>query len=74
MPEYDLGSVRLFGRTGANEGQNESFAYTEVNTYYTAHLWQGRCTSIDLQRITNRGYNRERGPIPVSGVRLHVDF
>jgi hypothetical protein len=29
--EYAIGRVRLFGRTGANEGQNESFAYTEVN-------------------------------------------
>ena len=29
--EYATGPVRLFGRAGANEGEHESFAYTEVN-------------------------------------------
>jgi carbohydrate-selective porin OprB len=133
--EYVAGRVRLFGRTGANEGQNESFAYTEVNnaavvggdvdgatwhrdndrvgvafvsdglsaphreylrlgglgfllgdgtltygresiveTYYTAHLWRGVFASAQFQHIANPGYNRDRGPATVTGVRLHVDF
>jgi high affinity Mn2+ porin len=133
--EYSLSSVRVFGRTGTNEGQNESFAYTEVNntvaaggdvdgrswhrdadragiavvsngisgphqeylrlgglgfllgdggltagretiveSYYTAHLWRGVFTSAGVQHIDNPGYNRDRGPVLVGGIRLHVDF
>ncbi len=43
-------------------------------TYYTAHLWRGFFGSVDLQHITNPGYNRDRGPILVPTVRLHIDF
>lgn len=42
--------------------------------YYTAHLWRGLFGSIDLQQITNPGYNRDRGPVLVPSVRLHVDL
>ncbi len=127
--------VRLFGRLGWNEGQHESFAYTEVDntaeiggdiaghlwnrihdrlggavgsnglsaahaeylrlggqgfllgdgnlnygretimeTYYTAHVWRGVFLSGDLQYLVNPGYNRDRGPVLVPGMRLHVDF
>ena len=43
-------------------------------TYYTAHLWRGVFASIDVQYIVNPGYNRDRGPVVVPGVRMHVDF
>ncbi len=43
-------------------------------TYYTAHLWRGVFASADLQHVTNPGYNRDRGPILVGSLRLHVDF
>jgi len=127
--------IRVYGRLGWNEGHNESFAYTEVNSsmalgadvrgkrwhrsndkagmawvinsisgdhrrylqlggrgfllgdgaltyrnekilesYYTAHVARGVSASIDLQYITNPGYNRDRGPVFVPGLRLHVDF
>ena len=129
------GPVRVFARAGWNEGQNESFAYTEVNdsaqaggdlsgawwsrpldrvgvavvsnglsaphrdylalgglgfllgdgtlrygrediveTYYTAHLWRGVSASGGLQYIDHPGYNRDRGPVLVGMIRLHVDF
>jgi high affinity Mn2+ porin len=42
--------------------------------YYTLHVWRGIFTSLDLQRITNPGYNQDRGPVFVPGLRLHVDF
>ncbi len=45
-----------------------------VESYYTAHLWRGVFTSFDLQHINNPGYNRDRGPVLVPAVRLHVDF
>ena len=128
-------TVRAFGRLGWNEGQNESFAYTEVDqaievgsdwrldhwhrsndklglafisngisrrhqlylalggngfllgdgrltygredileTYYNAHLWRGVYISPELQWATHPGYNKDRGPVVVPGLRLHVEL
>jgi len=128
-------SLRLFGRFGWNEGQHESFAYTEVDqtieggadyagaswhrpldkialaivsnaikrdhqnylrfgglgfllgdgklnygretiveSYYNAHAWRGLFYSVDVQHISNPGFNRDRGPVWVGSVRAHVDF
>jgi carbohydrate-selective porin OprB len=127
--------VRVFARTGWNEGHHESFAYTEVNnsvqgggdlsgalwnraqdrigvafvsnglsaphreylalggqgfllgdgtlrygregileTYYTAHVWRGVSASGGLQYIDHPGYNRDRGPVLVGMLRLHLDL
>lgn len=127
--------LRAYGRFGWNEGQHESFAYTEVDQtvavggdrtgevwgrtqdkagltfvsnaikrdhqaylalgglgfllgdgklhyaredilegYYTVHAWRGVFYSLDAQYITHPGYNRDRGPILVESVRMHVDF
>jgi high affinity Mn2+ porin len=129
------GLLRVFGRFGWNEGQHESFAYTEVNQsflfggdlkgdrwhrkqdkiglafvtnglsrdhqlylklggsgfllgdanlnygrenivegYYNAHVWRGLFVGFDLQHVNNPGYNRDRGPVLVPAVRLHVDL
>jgi hypothetical protein len=128
-------NFRAFLRIGWNEGQHESFAYTEVNntvsfgfdvsgknwhrdldkigsafvsnglssvhaeylrlgglgfllgdgtltygreeiweSYYTAHIWRGVFAAAQIQFITNPGYNQDRGPVWVPGLRLHVDF
>ena len=128
-------TLRSFGRAGWNEGQNESFAYTEVNQavqaggdwrlerwsrpwdkigltfisnaiskahqqylalgglgfllgdgrltygrenilegYYTAHLWRGVYLSPDVHFIVHPGYNRDRGPVLVGGLRLHLEL
>jgi high affinity Mn2+ porin len=128
-------TLRAFGRVGWNEGQNESFAFTEVNQsvafggdwrpdsrhrpwdklglafmsnaiskahqrylalgglgfllgdgrltyaredivegYYTAHLWRGVYVSPDLQYIIHPGYNKDRGPVFVGGLRLHLEL
>jgi hypothetical protein len=45
-----------------------------LETYYTAHLWKGVYAGPDLQLVQNPGYNRARGPVPILGFRLHVDF
>ena len=42
--------------------------------YYTAHFWRGIYPSFDLQHINNPGYNRDRGPVLVPSLRLHVEF
>ncbi|HEV3041998.1 MAG TPA: carbohydrate porin [Candidatus Angelobacter sp.] len=129
------GTFRIFLRLGWNEGQHESYAYTEVDSsvlggadyrgerwgraedkvglafasngisknhalylklggqgfilgdgnltygreqileaYYNFHVWRGAFVAADLQYIVNPGYNRDRGPVPVPALRLHVDF
>jgi hypothetical protein len=128
-------NMRVFGRFGWNEGQHESFAYTEVDqtlelggdysgrawsrpydkfgvafvsnaikadhqaylklgglgfllgdgklnyaredileSYYNLHAWRGIYYALDLQYINHPGYNKDRGPVLVESVRMHVDF
>lgn len=128
-------NLRVFARFGWNEGQHESFAYTEVDqtvelggdysgrrwhrdqdkvglavasnaikrdhqkylkygglgfllgdgnlnygreniveSYYNWHAWRGLFYAIDVQHISNPGYNRDRGPAWVGSVRGHIDF
>jgi carbohydrate-selective porin OprB len=125
----------VFGRWGWNEGQHESYAYTEVDetllfglgangtrwnrkfdragvafvsngisrdhqqylalgglgfllgdghlnygrediveTYYTLHAWRGVYPSFGFQYVSNPGYNRDRGPVVVPTLRLHLEF
>jgi carbohydrate-selective porin OprB len=125
----------VFGRWGWNEGEHESYAYTEVDatdeiglgasgkkwgrrfdraglavvtngisrdhqeylalggdgfllgdgrlnygreniveTYYTVHAWRGFYPSFDFQYIDHPGYNRDRGPVFVPSLRLHLEF
>lgn len=127
--------LRVFARWGWNEGQHESFAYTEVDqtvafggdfrlakwgrkndkaglafatngisadhqaylalggqgfllgdgalnygredifeSYYTAHIWRGVFIAPDLQHVLHPGYNRDRGPVWVPSMRLHLEF
>jgi high affinity Mn2+ porin len=128
-------NLRAFGRFGWNEGQHESYAYTEVDqtvelgsdysgrrwsrpydklgvafvsnaikadhqaylgfgglgfllgdgklnygreniieSYYNLHAWRGIYYALDLQFIDHPGYNKDRGPVLVESVRMHVDF
>lgn len=128
-------TLRVFGRFGWNEGQHESFAYTEVDqtietgldlagaswrrpvdkvglafvsnsikrdhqnylkygglgfllgdgklnygreniveSYYNWHAWRGLFYALDVQHISDPGYNRDRGPVWVGSVRGHIDF
>jgi high affinity Mn2+ porin len=43
-------------------------------TYYNAHIVGGLYMAVQLSYIDNPGYNRDRGPVVVPGVRAHVDF
>jgi len=128
-------NLRVAARFGWNEGQHESFAYTEVDqtwefavdyagnqwsrpldkagaafvsnaikrdhqnylrdgglgfllgdgnlnygrenileTYYNAHMISGMYAALGTQWITHPGYNRDRGPVLVTAVRVHIDF
>ena len=42
--------------------------------YYNVHLWRGLFGAINLQHIQNPGYNRDRGPVWVPGLRLHIEI
>jgi len=42
--------------------------------YYTGHIWRGIYVAPGFQYIGNPGYNRDRGPVLVPTVRLHVEF
>jgi len=125
----------VFGRWGWNEGQHESYAYTEVDqtdeigagasgrrwgrkfdrvglvfisngisrehqeylalggygfllgdgrltygreniveTYYTLHVWRGFYPAFGFQYVDHPGYNRDRGPVVVPTLRLHLEF
>jgi high affinity Mn2+ porin len=59
----------LLGDGGLNYGRE-----TIEEAYYTLHLWRGFYPSVGLQHINNPGYNRDRGPVLVPTVRLHVEF
>jgi carbohydrate-selective porin OprB len=45
-----------------------------LETYYSFHVNRHVSLSLDYQFIFNPGYNRDRGPISLPGVRLHVHF
>jgi hypothetical protein len=59
----------LLGDGNLNYGRETIFEY-----YYTAHVWRGIFASFDLQHINNPGYNRDRGPVLVPSLRLHIDL
>ena len=47
---------------------------TIEEAYYTLHLWRGFYPSVGVQHINNPGYNRDRGPVLVPTLRLHIEF
>ena len=47
---------------------------TIEEAYYTLHFWRGFYPSVGVQHINNPGYNRDRGPVIVPSLRLHVEF
>jgi len=59
----------LLGDGNLNYGRE-----TIVEFYYTAHIWRGIFASFDLQHVNNPGYNRDRGPVLVPTLRLHIDL
>ena len=59
----------LLGDGGLNYGRENI-----VEAYYNAHIWRGFFLGADLQHINNPGYNRDRGPVLVPGVRFHLEF
>ena len=45
-----------------------------VETYYQWQLNKWMSVALNYQRVANPGYNRERGPVHVGGLRVHAEF
>jgi len=43
-------------------------------SYYSARILPGLFATFDLQRDANLAYNRDRGPVTIYSLRLHVEF
>jgi len=66
---FDAGTGFLLGDGRLNYGRENI-----VESYYTLHVWRGIYPSLGLQHINNPGYNRDRGPVLVPTLRLHVEL
>ena len=44
-----------------------------VETFYTAHVWEGLSVAVDWQHVTDPGYNAMRGPVSVLSFRVHIE-
>jgi high affinity Mn2+ porin len=47
---------------------------TISETYYSVRLFPWLSATVDLQHINNPAYNRDRGPVWVGSIRLHMEF
>ena len=57
------------------DGQLPHYANEAViETYYDAQLVKGVEVALDYQFVANPGYNPDRGPVSVLGVRLHGEY
>lgn len=65
----DGGLGFLLGDGKLNYGRENT-----VESYYTAHVWRGIYVAPGVQHINNPGYNRDRGPVVVPTLRLHLEF
>ena len=45
-----------------------------LESFYTLHVWRGFYPAFGVQHINNPGYNRDRGPVVVPTLRLHLEF
>jgi high affinity Mn2+ porin len=63
------GTTYLLGDGALNYGHE-----TTLEGYYNVPLhFHGVYGAFDLQRIWNPGYNRDRGPVVLFGLRLHLE-
>jgi len=43
-------------------------------SYYSARLFRGVFSTIDVQHIANPAYNQDRGPVWIYSLRLHIEY
>jgi carbohydrate-selective porin OprB len=64
------GGLGFFLGDGRLRYRPESLVEMFYNFRATRHAW----ISLDVQRIENPAYNADRGPVLVTGARLHAEF
>jgi high affinity Mn2+ porin len=47
---------------------------TVSESYYSARVMPGVFATIDLQHVTDPAFNRDRGPVWIGALRLHVEW
>jgi len=45
-----------------------------LETYYRFQIWKSIHTTADYQYVMNPAYNKDRGPVSVLSIRMHLDF
>jgi hypothetical protein len=45
-----------------------------LESFYTLHVWRGFYPAFGVQHVNHPGYNRDRGPLVVPTLRIHVEF
>ncbi len=69
--EYlSLGGIGFMLGDGALHYGRESAS----ETYYTAHVIGGLYLAAQLSFVNNPGFNRDRGPVVIPGLRAHIDY
>jgi len=52
-----------------------SYAREDIlESFYTLHVWRGIFPAAGVQYVVHPGYNKDRGPVVVPTLRLHVEF
>ena len=59
----------LIGDGALRYGPEYSF-----ESYYSARLIEGIFGTLDFQHVTNPAYNRDRGPVSIATLRVHVEW
>ncbi len=60
---------------GSANAPGSSYAREDiVETYYNLQVWRGTYVGPVLQLIAHPGYNKDRGPVWVPALRLHLEF
>jgi high affinity Mn2+ porin len=59
--------------SGLGDGALNFGAERIVEFYYNAQIWRQLSVGVDYQFVTHPGYNRDRGPVSVFGIRLHLE-
>ena len=45
-----------------------------IETYYQWQASKWLSVAFNYQRVNRPGYNRERGPVNIGGIRVHAEF
>jgi high affinity Mn2+ porin len=57
------------------DGRLPDYGFEKIVETYYSYRWDPHLTaSADFQFVTNPAYNRDRGPVPIFGLRVHSEF